>query len=253
MQYLSVVIVCKNAGTVIGNTLQSLQGLTDDIIVYDNGSTDDTIVTAERYSVRLYKGEWEGFGKTKRKANALAAYSWILSLDADEAVNEQLKESILQLSLDNDKLVYDISFNNYFGNRWLKYGEWGKDHHIRLFNKTVVNWNDAPVHEELVMPDNISVLKLNGAVRHRTAEGIGDFKKKMTAYASLNAEKYFKQGKKAAWSKKWLSSVFSFIQNYFLRLGFLDGMAGFQCAVISSKYTFNKYKKLEELWSREGR
>lgn len=248
MQNLSVVIVCKNAGKVIGKTLQSLQGISDDIIVYDNGSTDNTLDVVAGYPVQLHKGSWEGFGQTKRKANSLAKYDWILSLDADEAVSTTLKESLLQFNPENKTVVYDISFNNFFGDTWLKYGEWGKDHHIRLFNKTVVNWNDAPVHEELIMPQDVAVKKFNGAVLHRTAESVSDFEIKMNKYAALNAEKFFAKGKKVAPLKKWLSSVFSFIQNYFLRLGFLDGKAGFKCAVISAKYTFNKYKILESLW-----
>ena len=250
MQNLSVVVVCKNAGKVIGETLQSLQGVTDDVIVYDNGSTDNTLEVVAGYPVQLHKGTWEGFGQTKRKANSLAKYDWILSLDADEAINTVLKASLQQFSPEHEAIVYDIAFNNFFGNTWLKHGEWGNDHHIRLFNKTLVNWNDSPVHEELMMPQNISVKKLSGAVLHRTAESIGDFEIKMKNYAALNAEKYFAKGKKAAPAKKWLSSVFSFIQNYFFRLGFLDGKAGFKCAVISAKYTFNKYKILESLWKK---
>lgn len=250
MKDLSVVIVCKNAAAVIGPTLQSLNGLTDDVVVYDNGSTDDTVSVVSSFSVNLHRGQWEGFGQTKKKANALTKYEWILSLDADEAINDELKHSLLQLNPENNGVVYDIAFRNFLGNKWLRYGEWGRDHHIRLFNKTKVNWNNAPVHEQLLLPENVIIKKLNGAVHHRTADNIHDFEKKMNKYAAFNAEKYFEQKKKAFPLKKWFSSAFSFIQNYFFRLGFLDGKAGFQCAVVSAKYTFNKYRLLEELWKK---
>ena len=127
MQSLSVVIVCKNEADVIGKTLQSLQGLTDDIVVYDNGSTDDTITIARQFPVSVYQGIWEGFGKTKNKAIALAKHDWILSLDADEAIDEELKNSLLALSLNNEKIMYEIKFKNFFGDKWLKYGEWGNE------------------------------------------------------------------------------------------------------------------------------
>src|SRR6186997_941348 len=94
MQKLSVVIVCKNEADIIGRTLQSLQGLTDNIVLYDNGSSDTTMEIAKQFNVQLYQGSWEGYGKTKRTAISLAKYDWILNLDADETPDEELKRSL---------------------------------------------------------------------------------------------------------------------------------------------------------------
>lgn len=247
MQALSVVINCRNAETVIGKTLASLDGLTDDVLVYDNGSTDNTLAIVAGFPVKLVQGSWEGFGPTKRKANALAKYDWILSLDADEGIDETLKQSLLNCQLTDTGKVYRLSFKNFFGNKWLRYGEWGKDHHIRLFNRTRINWNSALVHEELILPPGTTVEKLKGAVLHRTAESIPAYEKKLMGYASLNAEKYFRQGKKAGKLKKYLSAAFNFLQNYFIRLGFLDGAAGYRCAAMMARYTFKKYQILAAL------
>jgi len=247
MQSLSVVIVCKNEAGIIGTTLQSLQGLTDDIVVYDNGSTDETVAIAQQYATNVIRGEWEGFGKTKQKAVALARYDWILSLDADESIDEELKNSLLNLSLKDDPVVYEIKFKNFFGNQWLKYGEWGNDSHIRLFNRKKVNWNDAPVHEGLVLPGGIQIKRLKGYVLHYTATDVRKYKDKLMKYAALNAAKYYEQGKKSNPVKKYLSAFFSFVQNYIFRAGFLDGKAGYRCAALTASYTFNKYKKLEQL------
>jgi glycosyltransferase involved in cell wall biosynthesis len=252
MQKMSVVIVCKNAGKTIGLVLQSLQGLTDDIIVYDNGSTDDTLIITKQFSVQTHQGSWDGFGQTKRKANALARYDWILSLDGDEAIDEELKQSLLAVNFSDIHTVYDIAFRNFFGTVYLKYGEWGNDHHIRLFNRTVINWNEAPVHEELIMPAGYRIQKLKGFVLHRTADDIKEYEVKLMKYAALNAEKYFAQGKKAGVAKKYAAAFFSFIQNYVFRLGFLDGRPGYQCAALMARYTYTKYKELEEL-SRKDR
>ena len=147
MQSLSVVIVCKNEAAIIGQTLQSLQGLSDDIIVYDNGSTDDTMEIARSFPVRVYEGAWEGFGQTKNTAIGLAKYDWILSLDADEAIDDEFKNTLLASSFTDDSMVYEINFKNFFGDKWLKHGEWGNDKHIRLFNRKKVSWNKVPVHE----------------------------------------------------------------------------------------------------------
>src|SRR5258705_9470678 len=140
MQRLSVVIVCKNGAGVIGETIKSFSGLTDDILVYDNGSTDNTTVIVKQSNARLVEGSWEGFGKTKNKANALAKYEWILSLDADEAIDEELKQNILQQNLADGRKVFEFKFKNFLGSKWLRFGEWGYDKHIRLFNRMKVKW-----------------------------------------------------------------------------------------------------------------
>src|SRR5258705_11844245 len=140
MQPFSIVIICKNEGDIIAHTLQSLQGLSDDIIVYDNGSTDGTAAIIQQYNIRFHQGTWEGFGKTKNKANALAKYDWILSLDADEAIDEELKQNLLQQNLADGRKVFEFKFKNFLGSKWLRFGEWGYDKHIRLFNRMKVKW-----------------------------------------------------------------------------------------------------------------
>lgn len=247
MQKLSVVIICKNEADVIGQTLLSFSGLTDDIVVYDNGSTDGTQEKVKHTGAKLYQGCWEGFGKTKNKANALARYDWILSLDADEAMDEELKNNLLQLDLADETKVYKLQFKNFLGNKWLRFGEWGTDKHIRLFNRKRVKWNDASVHEALVFSEGYRIDSLKGYVLHKTAANAAEYKNKMRKYAALNAEEYFRQEKRSSSMKQYLSPAFSFLKNYFFKLGFLDGREGFDCARINALYTFLKYKKLKEL------
>jgi glycosyltransferase involved in cell wall biosynthesis len=250
MQSLSIVIICKDEDDVIGNTLQSLQGITDDIVVYDNGSTDATIEIAKQFNVRLYQGSWEGFGKTKMKAVALAKYDWILSLDADEAIDEELKQSLLELQLNNEKIVYEIYFKTFLGNKELKHGEWGGDKHIRLFNRKIVFWNDALVHEQLIKPREIVVKKLKGFVLHKTMKDLEDYRTKTIKYAMLSAEKYYRQGKTTSWFKLHITPGFTFFNYYILKLGFLDGHEGYICARMTAWYTFLKYARQKELKDR---
>lgn len=247
MQSLSVVIICKNEEDVIGKTLQSLEGLCNDIIVYDNGSTDNTIPTVRKFNVQLHQGTWEGFGKTKNKANALAKYDWILSLDADEAIDQVLKKSLMDLQLTEEKDVYEIKFKNFLGNKYLKYGEWGGDKHIRLFNRKKTHWDDASVHEELLITRDMNIKKLNGYILHQTMKDINDYAAKMVRYAILNAEKYHRRGKKSSFFKIRIAPGLTFINYYILKLGFLDGYAGYVCARMTSWYTFLKYARLREL------
>ena len=246
MQKISVVIVCRNGAKVIEETIKSFAGLTDDVLVYDNGSTDGTQEMVKETGAKLFEGAWEGFGKTKNKANALAKHDWILSLDADEAIDEELKKNLPDLDLSDEIRVYEIRFKNFLGNKWLRFGEWGNDKHIRLFNRQKVKWNDAEVHESLILPRETKIVSVKGNVLHKTASDIDEYKQKMIKYAELNAEKYFKLGKRATIFKMVFSAIFSFIKNYFFKLGFLDGAAGFHCAKINAQYTFLKYKKLKE-------
>lgn len=247
MHPLSIVIVCKNEAAVIGLTLRSLQGLSNDVVIYDNGSTDGTQELVKQFNVRLYEGSWEGFGKTKGKALALAKHDWVLFLDADEAVDEELKAALQLWQPESDQTVYEMAFKNFFKNKPLKFGEWGTDYHVRLFNRKVVHWDEAPVHEQLILPENFITRRMKGYILHRTLKGIDDYKRKMEEYAALGAEKYFRQHKKATWLKRNLSPVFSFFNNYILRLGFLDGKEGYLSAKMTARYTAMKYAKLKEL------
>lgn len=252
MFQFSVVIVCKNEEAIIGKTLQDLQSFAPDIVVYDNGSTDKTVEIVKSFAVNLIQGSWEGFGKTKNKANRFAKNDWILSLDADEIPDEELKTELENLNSNNEKTVYKLRFKNFLGDQWIRYGEWGFDKHIRLFNSKHASWNDAEVHEQLLLPGDVIIKQLNGYVLHYTMKNNEDYKTKMTNYALLNAEKYFRQGKKTYWLKQWLSPVFSFAQNYIFKLGFLDGKAGFTCASMTARYTFWKYRRLNELSRQSG-
>ena len=247
MASISVVISCRNEADVITRTLKSLEGVTDDIIIYDNGSTDGTQDIVKQFAVHLHEGSFDGFGKTKNKAGKLAKYDWILSLDADEAIDEELKQSLLSFNPDNDKTVFDLLFKTFLGEKHLKYGEWGSDHHIRLFNRKYVQWDDEPVHEKLVLPDNSIIKKLKGFVLHYTMKDTDDYSRKMQRYAMLNAEKYFRQGKRASFYNLRISPGLTFINCYIIKLGFLDGYLGYVSAKMTAYYTFLKYVRLKEL------
>jgi len=248
MSAFSIIIVCRNEAHIIGRSLQSLAGVTDDLVIYDNGSTDGTQDVIKKYSARLIEGAWEGFGATKNKANSFAKYDWILSLDADEAIDEELSQQLRSWKPGGEKEVYRIAFKNFLGERHLAFGEWGKDDHIRLFNRKMVAWDSAPVHEKLLFPAGKIERRIKGHILHRTMKDLRDYSNKMVYYAMLGAEKYFSQGKRPNWIKLHLSPGFNFFKFYFLRLGFLDGYAGYFSAKMTAWYTFMKYARLKELW-----
>ncbi|NNU34504.1 glycosyltransferase family 2 protein [Mucilaginibacter sp. S1162] len=133
---VSVVIITKNEAEVIAECIAAAKLITDDIIIIDNYSTDQTYDIAVAEGCRVYQKNWDGYGANKNKGIDLAKYDWILSVDADEIADTELVLSLHSLKLSDPTMVYDIKFKSYFGKKLIRYGSWGRDHHIRLFNRT---------------------------------------------------------------------------------------------------------------------
>lgn len=244
---VSVVIICFNAADTIRQTLKTARLLSDDVIVADSGSTDNTSEIVEEAGARLLQMTWEGFGASKNKGNAAAKNNWILSIDADEQLSEELIVAIRSLDLSNPNFVYRIKRINYLNGQRIYYGEWSKDWTSRLFNRKLVQWDEGPVHESLLLPDSIQIKKLDGYLHHYTSPNINAYNQKLEKYAYLVAEKYFANDKKGAAYKIYLSPLFSFFKSYIVRGGWLDKKAGLQIALAHARYTFKKYKKLAAL------
>ncbi len=250
MQPLSVVIIAKNEAHIIGRTLQSIQQLTDNIIVCDTGSTDATIPIAQLNGAKVIEHKWEGYGETKNLANEYAAYDWILQLDADEVPDQILLTSLHQLDLKDESIVYAVIRKNYYAGRHLRYGQWQNDKCMRLFNRKVAQWSKDLVHEKLLYSDSVKTVLLKGFIYHYTYETTEEHFEKIKKYSLLGASTLYAQKKKPSFIKQYISPVAGFIINYFLKLGFLDGYYGFKVAWLNSYCTYVKYKKLRNLYKR---
>jgi glycosyltransferase involved in cell wall biosynthesis len=242
---VSIVIITKNEAALLGRCLKMASFISDDIVVVDNGSTDDTLKIAEAYQCRVYHRSWDGYGANKNKGIELAQHDWILSIDADEIADIEFIKALHALELSNPAVVYDIKFRSYFGEKPVKYGNWGRDHHKRLFNRTRVRWSETEVHETLVLPAGVVTKNLTGHLHHYSVQNMAECSKKAMHYAQLSAIKYLKSGKKAGFFKLYCSPVFGFIINYFLRFGFLDGSEGLNIAMMMYKNTKLKYRYLK--------
>ncbi|OOQ57282.1 glycosyltransferase family 2 protein [Mucilaginibacter pedocola] len=242
---VSIVIITKNEAAILGRCLKMANFISNDIVVVDNGSTDGTTKIAEAFGARAFQMGWDGYGANKNKGIALARYDWVLSIDADEIADVQLINTLHKLPLDNASVVYDIQFRSYFGDKLIRFGTWGRDHHPRLFNRTKVRWSETEVHETLVLPPDARVKKIGGYLHHYSVQNIAECEKKATHYARLSAIKYANAGKKAGFAKLYLSPVFCFLMSYIFRLGFLDGEEGFAIALMLYKNTRLKYQYLK--------
>jgi glycosyltransferase involved in cell wall biosynthesis len=244
---ISAVIITKNEAHIIGTTLNSLQGVTDDIIIVDSGSTDSTLTICQQFGATVIETTWDGYGANKNKGIAVAKHNWILNIDADEVLDATLNQSLKQLDLTNENIVYEFKFKNFFCGKWIRFGEWGGDKHIRLFNRKAVQWNSVAVHEVLNLSSSNKKILVKGSILHYTTQHIDEYINKTVSYAKLNAQKYFDQGKQSNFFKLRLAPGLTFFQHYILRLGFLDGWEGYLIARTTSWYTFLKYSFLKEL------
>lgn len=244
---VSVVIIAKNESQIIGRSIAGARLLTDDIVVVNNGSTDNTARIALDLKCSIYNEDWEGYGANKNKGNSYARYDWILSIDADEIIDKELVNALHKLNYSNINVVYDINFKTYFGDRLISFGNWGHDHHIRLFNRKLVKWAELPVHETLLLPADVTKKKLKGHIHHYSVKDLNECQQKAIYYASLSAKKYYANGKHNLLMKQYLSPCFNFLKNYIFLLGFMDGKEGWYIASNAVMHTWLKYHYLHEL------
>ncbi len=246
---LSIVILTKNEAQNIARCLQPLIGLTDDILIVDNGSTDNTIEIALSMQATILQTTWKGYSRTKNEGNEHAKYDWILSLDADEVINEELRNEMIQLFTNEMKATDSFSFQRkmiYCG-KPLNYGAVANEFRLRIFNRKNGYWNEDEVHENVIFKDEITIKKLTGFVYHFSYNTVQEHLQRLEKYAQLFANK---STKKATFIKIYFSPVFGFIRNYVFKLGFLDGKSGFQFAKNELWYTFRKYQLLETIFRK---
>lgn len=243
----SAVIITRNAAAQIEPCLQSV-AFADEILIVDSGSTDATLEIAARYGARVIRQEWLGYGKQKEFATRQTRNDWVLSLDADERVSEELRHSIQETLVAPRFQAGRMARCNRFMGRWLRHGEGYPDWSLRLYHREHAHWSDDPVHEKLITDGKI--ITLMGDLLHESEQGIADYLTKQNRYTTLQAEALHRAGRSANPIKMVLSPVFRFIKFYFLRLGFLDGVPGLIHISIGCFNSFSKYAKLIELTHR---
>jgi glycosyltransferase involved in cell wall biosynthesis len=241
MPLLSVIIITKNEMHNIEDCLKSV-AFADEIVVFDSGSTDNTVDICRRYTDKVFITDWPGYGAQKQRALEAATGEWILSLDADERVTPALKEEIqLQLS----HTVYDafeISFSSEYCNKIIRFGDWWHDRQAVLFRRKKAHFVSLLVHERIEIQGKIG--KLKGKIFHRAYPNLHLVLKKMNDYSSLGAEQKYLQGTKSSVLKAVFRGFWTFIRGYLLRLGFLDGKEGFLLAISNAEGAYYKYLKL---------
>ena len=245
---ISAVIITKNEEKNIERCLNSIVNVVDEVILLDSNSTDSTVSLAESYEfVKVYSTEWKGYAETKNYGHSLANNEYILSIDADEALDEALQSSILDLKKNGLECAYSFNrITNYCG-KWIRHGGWYPDVKIRIFNKNYGQWKGSHVHETLHVDQEVIYLK--GHCLHFSINSIDEHVERANKYSSLAAQKLIANDKKGSMIKMIFGPLFKFFSMYLIKGGFKDGYYGDGIASISARSQAWREMKARQLYA----
>jgi glycosyltransferase involved in cell wall biosynthesis len=243
---LSLVVITRDAAAQLAACLASAPFAAEALVV-DSGSADHTVDVARSAGARVVVEPWRGFGPQKRFAVDAALHDWVLCLDADERVTPPLGAAIVALFQRGapPAAAYAVSRRNRFLGRWLAHGEGYPDWTVRLFDRRRAQWSDDAVHERVVVDG--AAVRLRGDLLHASAESVDDYLAKQNRYTSIQAAALHARGARSSAWRIVLSPLSRFLRFYVLRLGFLDGAAGFAHSAIGAFASFQKHVKLRAL------
>ena len=248
---LSVTIITCNAAALIRQCLESVSWA-DEIVIVDSGSSDQTLTIAREFTQNVIHNPWPGYGAQKQFAVSQARHDWILSLDADEWLSNELAINIRNLMNGTpDQQAYTCNRRNRFMGRWLRHGEGYPDISLRLFDRRHAHWGHDEIHERVILAGTAGHLR--GDLMHESEQGLANYLDKQNCYTSLQAKALHAQGKRATIGHLLLSPGLRFIKFYVLRRGFMDGLPGLVHILIGCFNSFMKYAKLLDLQLKHPR
>lgn len=223
----------------------------DEILVVDSRSTDATREIARDCGARVVEREWPGFAAQKQFAAESAAHEWVFSLDADERVTEELRDSVLRLrESDESRLAdgYRVARRSFYMGRWIRGGGWYPDHQLRFYRRTRGRWEGAYIHESVKMPEGSRVETLAGDLLHYSVRDAAHHHRMIgERYAPLAARQMFEAGRRTTTLKLATAAPSAFVRSFVLKGGFRDGLAGLAIARFAAHHAFLKHLMLWEM------
>lgn len=242
MASLSVTVITKNEAHNIEACLRSVR-FADQVVVVDSGSTDDTVQIARSLGAEVTVAtDWQGFGIQKNRALALASSEWVLSIDADEQVTEELAREIQAVLRAPQFDAYSFPRLSSFCGQYMHHSGWYPDRVTRLFRRTRATFSNDLVHEKVLAAGPVG--SLQSALRHESYRDFEAVLDKVNRYSSAGAQTLLNKGKNASLTTAFAHGVWAFVRTYFLRLGFLDGRLGLVLAISIAEGTYYRYLKL---------
>jgi glycosyltransferase involved in cell wall biosynthesis len=253
MPQLSVVIITFNEEKNIGRCIDSVKEIADDIVVLDSGSTDNTVKIAQEKSARAFFHAFDDYVAQKNRAISYANFPHILSLDADEALSDILRYSIVKIKSDWKYDGYKFNRLTNFCGKWIYHGSWYPDCRIRLWDSTKGKWQGNRLHETVKLNDNCTVGFLNGDLLHYSFYSVSQHISQINIFTDISSKAAFDKGKRTNRFEIFYKPKWKFIRAYILKLGFLDGFYGFVVCRNSAFAKYLKYVKIYELTKNAGK
>jgi glycosyltransferase involved in cell wall biosynthesis len=253
MKALSVVIITYNEERNIGRCIRSVKSFADEIVVLDSFSTDNTVAIALELGAVVTRQTFYGYISQKNKAIQLASHDYVLSLDADEAVSEQLAASILDAKEHFGHHAYSMNRCNWYRGKFIRHGLWYPDKKLRLFDRYIGYCGGFNPHDRIELRKPVAVKHLRGDLLHYTYQSAAEYAQRNEEVSQTAAQSLFESGKGRQWYKIWLNPAWAFFNGYFLRLGFLDGGRGWTIAINTAKQCYRKYELLQQLYRQQAK
>jgi glycosyltransferase involved in cell wall biosynthesis len=242
---ISATIITFNEERNVARVIESLR-CCDEILVLDSGSNDRTVEIATKLGARVVEASWHGYAAQKNIAAKLASHDWILALDADESLSEALEAEIWQIKKSGPAFDgYTMPRLAQYLGRWILHSGWYPDRKVRLFDRKKAKWVGDFVHESVVVNGRVGHLQSN--LLHFTCNSLSEHLKTMDGYTTLAAQEIVARGKTPSMAELLLDPPWTFLQTYFLKLGFLDGAEGLAIAYMAAFYNFVKYSKARHM------
>ncbi|MFM9050891.1 MAG: glycosyltransferase family 2 protein [Bacteroidota bacterium] len=243
---LSAVIITFNEERNIGRCIDSLKGVADEIIVVDSFSKDKTEEICKTKGAKFIPHAFEGYIQQKNFALELAEHPILLSLDADEALSDELRASILKVKEDFSADCYSFNrLTNYCGH-WVRHGGWYPDRKLRLIRQGAATWGGVNPHDRLIPGSEARVAHIPGDLLHYSYYSVEEHDRQIEKFSAISAESLYKAGKRSSALKIAVKPVLRFFRDFVLKTGFLDGSTGWTIALRSYKAARMKYVRLME-------
>lgn len=246
---LSVVVITRDEAHNLPRLLDSVEGLADEVVVFDSGSVDGTVEIAKARGARVIDCEWAGWSATKNQANTAAKGDWILSLDADEALTATSAEAIRQMvsgplrTSDGAWRVGQIDRLTRYIDRWVHHSGWRPDRKLRLWPAGAAHWEGA-IHERPVFDGPVSVERIAGDVEHHSYPSSAHHLEQIERFGKVWAQDRFDRGLQTPLLLVCLKVCAQWLKTYLLKRGFLDGATGWTVARRSAWATWRKHARL---------
>jgi glycosyltransferase involved in cell wall biosynthesis len=241
---ISACIIGLNEEQNIGECLASLKGVADEIVYVDSYSSDRTVEIARKFTKRIFFRKFDNYVAQKNFAASKAKHNWILNLDCDERLSEELRASLLALKATGTDLV-GFRFNRltWYLYRFIRHSGWYPDDKVRLYDRRAACWEGDQVHEILNTPKE-KTGKLKGDLLHYSFRTIDDHLKTIRNYSELAAKALHARGRRVSLAGVFVRSFWVIVRKLCFELAFLDGAAGIILTYYSAVATFTKYAKL---------